>query len=120
MAAYLEKESIKIGAQISDYVNNMTLVQRMIQYNTQELPALAAIMSPDIDIQLQVQRNLTFLYETHHISIQTQHVRGHQDREKKKMTWQESLNVMADKTASESRDRERPDKIPVPAKIVAI
>ena len=63
---------------------------------------------------------LNSLYEDFDISIQTHHVKGHQNREKSELTWTETLNVMADRLAAESKDAQKPKEEQVPAQVVAL
>ena len=118
--AYLKERNSTVTANISHHVDNMTVVRRLTSYNTQAPITLAQMLLPDMDIQLQVQENLNSLYEDFHISIQTHHVKGHQDRKKSALTWTETLNVMADRLAEESKDAKKPEEKQMPAQIVAL
>ena len=117
---YLQNRHHQISARVDHYVDNMTVVRRMMKFNTQEVQSLSYMLSPDMDIQLQVQDNLGELFKNHHFSIQTLHVKGHQDKEKRKLQWEETLNIMADKLADESKDSPKPKETPVPAQVISL
>ena len=117
---YLKERKSRVTAKISHHVDNMTVVRRLASYNTQTPQSLAHMMLPDMDIQLQIQENLDLMYKELHVSIQSHHVRGHQDKTKKVMSWEEKLNVKADDLAAESKDALKPKEEQVPAQVVAL
>ena len=120
LGQYLGHHNPRVEARITHFVDNMTVVRRMTAYNMQEKGSLLSMTLPDMDIQLQVQENLEKIFKDHHVTIQTKHVKGHQDRTGKKLTWQETLNVKADSLADESKDARKPEEIPVPAQKISL
>ena len=78
-------------------------------YNHQEPPSQSCILKPDFDVQLQINDNMDKFHKTYHTNIQTHHVKAHQDTRKKgPLTWEETLNVMADDIAGQSMGKKKP------------
>ena len=79
------------------------------------------MLVPDIDLQLQLENSLDLLQNEHYITIDTNHVMGHQDTKKgKKLTWPETLNIEADRLASESEYAPKPPANHLPNQVVAL
>ena len=80
----------------------------MLAYNQQAKPSQADMLKPDIDVQLEIQTNMDRMFSHHHTTIQTHHVRAHQDdRKKEPLTWEETLNVKADEVAETFEQEKR-------------
>ena len=93
----------------------------MLDYNLQTKPSQADMMKPDIDVQLEIQANMDSLYTRHHTTVQTHHVKAHQDERKKgPLTWEEALNVMADGIAENSRNKKKPPQCQLPSQMIAL
>ena len=76
---YAETKNTKICSRIQHYVDNMTLVQRLMAYNRQEHHSQGVMLRPEMDVQLQIENNVGTLFRVYHTTINTRHVKGHQD-----------------------------------------
>ena len=118
---YIGKHNTKIRARVQHHVDNMTLVRRMLSYNQQARPSQSEMLKPDIDVQLEIQANMDRMYTRHHTTIQTHHVKAHQDdRKRGPLTWEETLNVMADDIAETSSNKKKPPQCQLPSQTIAL
>ena len=97
----VKKRMDSVKTELVQYVDNMTVVRRMGAFNAGEMLGPAQMLGPDIDVQLQIQENMDRIYKNFHVSITTLHVKGHQDRRKRVLSWPERLNVMVDELAEQ-------------------
>ena len=79
---YLRGREVKIRSNIEHWVDNMTLVRRLNYYKSGGPISQKQMLVPDIDLQLQLESCLDQLHEEHYITIDTNHVKGHQDTKK--------------------------------------
>ena len=73
-----------------------------------------------MDIQIQIQNNMEQLREKHYTQITTNHVKGHQDNKKKKLTWVEEFNVEVDGLADEAKFKAKPKETHYPSQVVSM
>jgi hypothetical protein len=87
-------------AAVYHYCDNSTVVSRMRWYAERDIESPNISLSPDNDVQVQIEATLKEM----NIQISSTWVRGHQDNTPiEELSWEAILNIEADKLATKAR-----------------
>ena len=119
---YTKYHDISINSnKIIHSCDNMGVVQRIKWMEIRSIKTANESLTPDYDVQAQIEAT----YKSMGITFQTNHVKGHQDREdttaknhqqrlrqgqdgKKELSWEATLNIAADELATNARKKITP------------